>query len=304
MADARPSHAGQLRRFVLEHHPVRGFWVRLDGAWRELLSYRHYPPPVERLLGEAVSATVLLAATLKFQGTLTLQLQGNGLVPLLVAQCTHRFELRAVARSDAAIDAAASFGQLVGHGQLLVTVESEERSARYQGIVALQGDDLAGCLENYFATSEQLPTRLALAAAASESAGVLLQKMPQSGLQGEAQAARSQQAWEELRASVAALDAPLLQLGGPEQVLHRLCGTHDCRLFAATPVRFACRCSDGRVARLLRTLGREEIESIIAEQGAVTVTCEFCGRPYRFDAVDAERLLSAGTGLEGPRSLN
>jgi molecular chaperone Hsp33 len=304
VADALATDAGQLRRFVLEHHPVRGFWVRLDGAWRELLSYRRYPPPVERLLGEAVSATVLLAATLKFQGTLTLQLQGNGLVPLLVAQCSHRFELRAVARSGAAVDAGAGFQQLVGQGQLLVTVESEERAARYQGIVALQGEDLAGCLESYFATSEQLPTHLALSAGARESAGVLLQKMPQSEAQGEARAARSQQAWEELQVNIDRLDAPLLQLGGPEQVLHSLCGSHDCRLFAATPVRFACRCSDGRVARLLRTLGREEIESIIAEQGAVTVTCEFCGRPYRFDAVDAERLLSAGAGLEGPRSLN
>jgi molecular chaperone Hsp33 len=304
VAEALASHAGQLRRFVLEHHPVRGFWVRLNGAWCELLSYRRYPPPVERLLGEAVSATVLLAATLKFQGTLTLQLQGDGLVPLLVAQCTHRFELRAVARSAATIEAAASFEQLIGHGQLLVTVESEERAARYQGIVALQGADLAACLENYFASSEQLPTRLALSATAGESAGVLLQKMPQSGPQGEAYAGRSHQAWEELCANVGRLDAPLLQLGGPEQVLHRLCGTEDCRLFGVTPVRFACRCSDGRVARLLRTLGREEIESIIAEQGAVTVTCEFCGRPYRFDAVDAQRLLSAGAELEGPRSLN
>jgi molecular chaperone Hsp33 len=230
---------GELRRFILERHPVRGFWIRLDGAWRELRSFHRYPPAVEALFGEAVTASLLLAATLKFQGTLTLQLAGDGLVNLLVAQCTHEFAIRAVARFDDGIDGPVGFRQLVGDGRLTVTVEAEERSARYQGIVSLQGASLAACIENYFATSEQLPTRIALGADAASTGGVLLQKLPAASAQGEALAAVSQDVWEDLQSRVAALDAPLLRAGTAEEVLQRICGEHDCRLFQGSPVRFA-----------------------------------------------------------------
>jgi molecular chaperone Hsp33 len=295
---------GELRRFILERQPVRGFWIRLDGAWRDLRSHQHYPPLVQALLGEAVTASLLLAATLKFQGTLTLQLAGDGLVNLLVAQCTHDFVIRAVARADAITLGQASFRQLVGDGRLTVTIEAEERSARYQGIVSLQGASLAECLENYFATSEQLPTRIALAADALSTGGVLLQKIPGASAQGEAQAAVSQAVWEDLQPRVAMLDAALLLRGSAEQVLQQVCAEHDCRLFQGSPVRFACRCSEGRVAGLLRSLGPAEMHSILAEQGAVTVTCEFCGRPYRFDSIDVERLFTEGANPEAPHSVN
>jgi molecular chaperone Hsp33 len=295
---------GELRRFILERQPVRGFWIRLDGAWRELRSHQQNPPLVEALLGEAVTASLLLAATLKFQGTLTLQLAGDGLVNLLVAQCTHDFVIRAVARADAISDGPVSFRQLVGDGRLTVTIEAEERSARYQGIVSLQGASLAECLENYFATSEQLPTRIALAADASSTAGVLLQKIPGASAEGEAQAAVSQAVWEDLQPRVATLDATLLLRGSAEQVLSQVCAEHDCRLFQGSPVHFACRCSEGRVAGLLRSLGPEEMRSILAEQGAVTVTCEFCGRPFRFDSIDVERLFTEGANPEAPHSVN
>ena len=168
---------------MLEHHPVRGFWVRLDGAWRELRSHQHYPPPVEALLGEAVTASVLLAATLKFQGTLTLQLTGRrpGASAGGAVHASISSSERLPAPKRCADRCGASFRQLVGRrAGCSSPIEAEERSARYQGIVALQGDDLAGCLENYFATSEQLPTRLALAADAPAAGGVLLQKMPGS----------------------------------------------------------------------------------------------------------------------------
>jgi molecular chaperone Hsp33 len=295
---------GELRRFILERYPVRGFWVRLDAAWRELRSHQRYPPAVEALLGEAVTASLLLAATLKFEGTLTLQLAGDGRVNLLVAQCTHEFAVRAVARFDEGIDGPVPFRQLVGDGRLSVTIEAEERASRYQGIVALQGASLAACLENYFATSEQLPTHMALAADASSTGGVLLQKLPAASSQGEALAAVSQDVWEALQPRLATLDGALLRRGSAEQVLQQVCGEYDCRLFQGAPVRFACRCSQDRVAGLLRSLGSEEMRSILAEQGAVTVTCEFCGRPYRFDAIDVERLFAQGANPEAPHSLN
>jgi molecular chaperone Hsp33 len=303
VAEALASGDGELRRFILERHPVRGFWIRLDGAWRSLRSFHHYEPAVEALLGEAVTASVLLAATLKFEGTLTLQITGDGLVGLLVAQCTHEFEIRAVARADAGTASAASFRQLVGDGRLTVTVEAEERSARYQGIVALEGASLAACLEAYFATSEQLPTRIALSADGARTGGLLLQRLP-TRPQGEALAAVSQGVWEDLQARMAAFDPALLRLAPVEQVLQRVCGEHDCRLFGGTPVRFACRCNPARVAGLLRSLGADEMRSILAEEGAVSVTCEFCGRPYQFDAIDIERLFTAGASPDTPSSLN
>ncbi len=330
-ATATVDAGGALRRCVLEHHAVRLFWVRLDGAWRELRRLQSHPPAVEALLGEAVTAAVLLAATLKFQGTLSLQLQGDGLVRLLVAQCTHDFKVRGVARlreatlradrEDPAGEGPAregpargdpargdpvhgDFAALIGDGRLTVSIEAEERAARYQGIVALEGDSLGACLSNYFATSEQLPTRLALSADAAYGAGVLVQKMPGTRGQGEAHGAHLQQAWEDLGHNLAALSAPWLRSAGAEQVLRRICGEHDGRLFSPTVVRFACRCSQPRVAALLRALGEREVRDILAEQGAVTVTCEFCGHPYRFDAIDVVRLFGEGVAPVPPLSLN
>jgi len=313
---------GSLRRFVLEHQPVRGFCARLDEPWQQLLRLRSYPPAVQVLLGEALTASVLLAATLKFEGTLSLQLEGQGPLRLLLTQCTHDLRVRGVAELragvpladvqaqsaapavSAAIAESAAFAELVGSGRLAVTVEAEERAARYQGIVALEGGSLAACLENYFASSEQLPTRIALSASASHAAGVLIQKMPGATAQGEALASRSQQAWQELERQLSSLPLPTLQSAAAEPLLHQLCGRHDVRLFSPLDVRFVCRCSRERVAGLLRALGAEELRSILAEQGAVTVTCEFCGRPYRFDAIDVQRVLSSGAAPDAPASMN
>src|SRR5688572_14484724 len=207
----------QVRRFIIENQPVRGYWVDLDSAWQDLRAHQHYPRPVQDLLGEAVSASVLLAATLKFEGTLTLQLEGKGDVRLLVAQCSNDFRVRAVARmrddddsdSDgprASVGLGASLGvgvdplgaiahlngtgmpvgesfhRLVGdNGRVIVTIEGTDKGMRYQGIVPLAGDSLAECLEAYFATSEQLPTRVRLGANGSRAVGLLVQKLPEKG---------------------------------------------------------------------------------------------------------------------------
>jgi molecular chaperone Hsp33 len=281
--------SGELRRFVLESHPVRGHWVRLGEGWRELHVQQGHPPAVAALLGECATAAVLLAATLKFQGTLTLQLAGSGCLRLLVAQCTHDFRVRGVARVERVPPADADFRALVGDGRLTVTIESEERAARYQGIVPLAGATLAASLENYFASSEQLPTRLALAADGLGAAGLLLQKLP-APASGEAEGAEAQRIWEDLEAGVLQLPGALLRHGAVDATLRSVFASHDCRLYAAQPVRCECRCSAGRVAGMLRSLGREELQALLVEQGVVSVTCEFCRRRYRFDAIDVEGL--------------
>lgn len=272
--------------------------MRLGAAWGELRTYRHYPAAVESLLGEFATAAVLLAATLKFEGTLTLQLAGTGRVRLLVAQCSDDFKLRAVAHHDLADDELPPFAELAGTGRLTVTVQSDTSSARYQGIVPLAGDSLAACLENYFASSEQLPTRLLLAADAAQAAGLLLQKLPGQSASGEVAGAQLQQTWEELQAGLQALSAETLLSASAEQTVRQIAGLHDCRLFGPTPVQFECRCSVQRVADVLRSLGAEEARATLAEQGAVLVQCEFCGREYRYDAVDIEQLFADDASVQ------
>jgi molecular chaperone Hsp33 len=286
----------QVRRFIVENQPVRGHWVRLDAAWRELCAHADYPQPVRELLGQAVAASVLFAATLKFSGTLTLQLQGDGAVSLLVAQCTHDYRLRAVARFDAdrvaEIDPQdrVAFRKLVGTtGRVAVTVEADERSSRYQGIVPLQGGSLADSLEAYFASSEQLPTRLILAADDERGAGFLVQKVP-----GAANADESdiEATWKDAQKGIEKLSPDDLLNRPVEELLERGFAEHDMRLFRGAPVQFECRCNQARVSGLLRALGADEVKDILQEQGSVTVTCEFCHRPYRFGPSDIEALFS------------
>jgi molecular chaperone Hsp33 len=293
----------EVRRFMVENRPVRGHWVRLEGAWRELRAHRDYPQPVRELLGQAVAASVLLAATLKFRGQLTLQLQGDGAVSLLVAQCTHDYRLRAVARFDevAVAELAAKAGgaapgdvfrRLVGSdGRFAVTVESDERNMRYQGIVPLTGESLAGSLEAYFARSEQLPTRVLLAADGERGAGVLVQKLPEDAAGDDSQ---MREIWEQTERGIERLSAQDLLRCPVEELLGRGFAAHDMRLFSGAPVQFECRCSQGRVTGLLRALGADEVRDVLKEQGAVTVTCEFCHRPYRFDAGDVEAIFDEG----------
>ncbi|HKT72452.1 MAG TPA: Hsp33 family molecular chaperone HslO [Steroidobacteraceae bacterium] len=303
-----PTQPGdEVRRFIVENRPVRGHWVRLEGAWRELRAHKEYPEPVRELLGQAVAASVLLAATLKFNGTLTLQLRGNGAVKLLVAQCTHDFRLRAVANFDeAAVDGVtsesqggAAFRRLVGsEGRIVVTIESEEKNQRYQGIVPLTGASLADSLETYFASSEQLPTRVLLAADSERGVGVLVQKLPDPANADESD---MKEIWEDAQRGIERLNTTDLLMRPVEELLERGFAAHDMRLFKGAPVQFECRCSEGRVSSLLRALGADEVRDVLKEQGAVTVTCEFCHRPYRFDAVDVEALFAEGPADEGGR---
>ncbi|HWZ64961.1 MAG TPA: Hsp33 family molecular chaperone HslO [Steroidobacteraceae bacterium] len=297
----------RVRRFIFEKQPVRGHWVRLAEAWRELRAHAHYPQPVEELLGEAVAASVLLAASLKFRGRLTLQLQGNGAVRLLVAQCTHEFGVRALARFDAdrvsepadVVAPGPIFQRLVGSdGRLTVTIETDEQGAPYQGIVPLQGASLGESLETYFASSEQLPTRVLVAADRDGCAGLLVQKMPQP-----ASAAGSEDAWVDAQRGIGRLRAADLLVAPVESLLERGFEGHDLRLFRGSSVHFECRCGEGRVAALLRALGEEEVRDVLKEQGSVTVTCEFCHRPYRFGARDVDALFTGGGGPGAPEEI-
>lgn len=307
-------HFDLVRRFTVEHQAVRGQWVRLGPAWLELREHADYPPAVRQLLGEAVSAAVLLASTLKFEGELTLQMQGDGAVRLLVAQCTHDFKVRAVARFDSArVEAAADFAALAGAGQIAVTIEADRFASRYQGIVPIDPRSLGASVEHYFENSEQLPTRVLLAADDAGTAGVLIQRLPQQGGlvgtdSGAASAVREAESWttyEQASQGLQNVGSDELLARSATDLMQRILPGFDLRLFDAQPVRFQCRCSIERVSDMLRSLGAAEVDSIVAEQGAVTVTCEFCHKPWRFDAVDAARLFGQpGELIPGSSSVN
>ena len=298
----------RVRRFVFERYPIRGHSVRMSRAWLNLREHQDYPPAVQKLLGEAVSAAVLLAATLKFDGTLTLQLQGKGLVNLLVAQCTHDFKVRGMARHDAPASReegeTAGFRSLAGDGQVVVTVESTDRGSSYQGVVPITGDSLAESLEAYFVQSEQLPTRVLLASTPGVVAGMLVQRIAGvGGKQTPTDPAALEEAWMKADLAMQALTPASLLTDDVEPLLLRMFGDDEVRVFSGHDVVFECRCSRARVANVLRSLGQEEIRSVIAEQGAVTVTCEFCQKPYQFDPIDAEQLF-ADAAPRGSDAIN
>jgi molecular chaperone Hsp33 len=288
-----------LHRFLFEHYPIRGHIVHLDASWRALLEHREYPTVIRDTLGEAVAASVLLSATLKFEGTLSLQLQGQGPMHLMLAQCSDTLGVRAVARYREA-DYRPDLASLSGEGNLTVTLENEDLSQRYQGIVPLTGERLAECLRSYFESSEQLPTRLWLHADERGASGLLLQRLSDDAVKSrsggaplhEVDPADVDDAWRRVQMLGDTVKPEELQSLSDRNLLRRLFAEDDVRLFESAPVFFRCRCSRERVVGMLRSLGADEVRSVLAEQGHVEVRCDFCNRAYRFDSVDVEQLFS------------
>ena len=294
-----------LHRFLFEHYPIRGHIVHLDASWRALLEHREYPAVIRDTLGEAVAASVLLAATLKFDGTLSLQLQGQGPMHLMLAQCSDTLGVRAVARHKDEVEEAEyqrDLASLSGKGIMTVTLENEDLSQRYQGIVPLSGERLADCLRSYFESSEQLPTRLWLHANENGASGLLLQRLSNDSVQSRSTGSRLHDvepeeiddAWRRVQLLGDTVKPEELQSLSDRNLLRRLFSEDDVRLFESAPVFFRCRCSRERVVSMLRSLGPEEVRSVLAEQGHVEVRCDFCNRAYQFDSVDVEQLFSQG----------
>jgi molecular chaperone Hsp33 len=276
-----------LQRFLFEHTAVRGEIVQLGASWRTVLTRHDYPPGVRRLLGEMMAATALLSATLKFSGSITMQIRGNGPVSLLVAECSAALEMRAVAKWEEPIEDGATLPELAGDGRFVIILDPGEGKKPYQGIVAVEGDSVAAALEHYMARSEQLQTRLFLAADGRMAAGMLLQKLP--GVQE-----ADLDAWNRAVQLGSTLNAQeLLELPGGE-IIRRLYHGEDVRLFDAVPVSFRCTCSLERVSAMLRMLGRDEVMAALDEHGKVDVQCEFCNQHYGFDEIDITQLFIAG----------
>jgi molecular chaperone Hsp33 len=275
-----------LQRFIFEGAPIRGEIAHLNATWRAVLERHDYPPVLRRILGELMAAGALLAATLKFEGSIILQLQGNGPVKLIVVECTSEQTLRATAKWTGTLEDTAGLDMLLGEGRFVITLVPGEGRPTYQGVVEIDGAGVAASLEHYMQTSEQLDTRLWLAAGDDHAAGLLLQKLP-------AREEPDQDSWNRAtKLAETITDPELLQLPA-QRLLHRLYHAEDIRLFEPRPVSFRCSCSNERVGAMLRMLGYAEVRSILEERDEVEVTCEFCNRAYRYDRVDAEQLFAA-----------
>jgi len=279
------ANTDSLQRFLFEGAPVRGEIVHLDSTWRAVLERHRYPAPLRAVLGQLMAAAALLSATLKFEGSLILQIQGSGAVKLIVVECTSEQTMRATAKWEGELPNAA-FRELVGGGRFAITIVPTDATQSYQGIVALEGDTVSAVLEHYMATSEQLETRLWLASNDEQAGGLLLQRLP-------GEAGNDPDAWNRaVKLTETVTERELLTLPA-RQIVRRLFHEEDIRVFESRIVSFRCSCTRDRVVNMLRMLGHDEVHSIIDERGSVEVTCEFCNRQYAFDPVDAEQVFAA-----------
>jgi len=318
----------ELHKFIFEGLPVRGMLVRLTDAWQELLQRRAahdaFPPPVRALLGEMAAAATLMQASIKFDGALILQMHGDGPVKLAVAEVQPDLAFRVTAKVIGAVPADAGLEAMLnvhGQGRCAITLDPQNRrpgQQPYQGVVPLHGDrreplqQLAQVLEHYMLQSEQLDTRLMLAANDSVAAGLLIQRLPVEGAGNLAgRAARNEdeiglnEAFNRIALLAATLTREELLALDVDTVLRRLFWEENLRRFAPQAPHFACSCSRERVAGMLRSLGREEVDGIVAELGRAEIACDFCGLKYHFDPVDAASLfMPAAQQQPGSSTLN
>ncbi|OZI74176.1 Hsp33 family molecular chaperone HslO [Bordetella genomosp. 12] len=291
-----------LKKYLFEARTVRVQSVRLQDTWKQAQSHQQYPEAITRLLGEMVAASTLLAANIKFEGSLVLQIQGDGPIALLVVECRSDLSLRATVKVREGHDIPAdgtmqSLLNAEGGGRFIVVLDPERKvpgQQPYQGIVPLEGDTVAEALQHYMKASEQLDTRLWLAADGNVAAGLLVQRLPDQG-GNEADDEAPGETWNRALHLAGTLTSEELLATDIDTLIHRLFWEETLIAFEPAPVRWFCPCTRERVAGMLRTLGQHEVQDILAEQGKVEVHCDFCGKPYLFDSVDCAGLFAAAS---------
>lgn len=278
-------HHDKLSRFLFDNHAVRGELVNLNQTYQEILANHNYPLPVQNLLGELLVATCLLTATLKFEGDITVQLQGDGPLNLAVINGNNHQQMRGVARVNREISENATLKEMIGNGYIVITI-TPKNGERYQGIVAIEAETLASCIENYFKQSEQLATKLIIKTGVYQNmpiaAGILLQILPAN--EG------SDISFEHLSTLAETIKPDEIFSLSADEILYRLYHQEEVRLFDGQHVEFKCTCSRERCENTLVTLPVDEVDTIIAEDGNIDMHCDYCGNHYIFDKIDIENL--------------
>ncbi|QGZ62890.1 Hsp33 family molecular chaperone HslO [Paraburkholderia acidisoli] len=308
----------QLQKFMFSAAPVRGEIVSLTDTWQEVLTRRQYPLPVRQVLGEMMAACSLLSANLKFDGTLIMQIFGDGPVRMLVVQCGSDLSMRGTARlaeeytgdNPLAIADDLNFAELVnpsGNGRCVITLDPASKQPGqqpYQGIVPLNGEDgplksIAAVLEHYMHHSEQLDTRMWLAANDERAVGMLLQKLPGDGGIVPHQGEHDTDTWERVCTLGGTLTREEMLEQDSATLFRRLFWQENVRHFDPATPRFQCTCSREKVGAMLKMLGRDEVDSVIEERGHVEIHCDYCNQRYEFDPVDVAQLFAANALSEG-----
>jgi molecular chaperone Hsp33 len=296
--------ADTLQKFMVENAPVRGEFVEISSTWKQVQARSDYPAPVKTLLGEMLSAAALLSANLKFNGVIVMQIHGDGPVRLLVVECDSELRLRATAKmvEGAEIVDGANLQQLVnveGNGRFAIVLDPKDKmpgQQAYQGIVPLDGDSVATVIENYMQRSEQLDTKLWLAADSTVARGLLLQKLPTEG--GIDAPADDLETWNRLSMLGATLQTEELLNTNIETLMQRLFWEETIRVFPPQHPQFHCSCTREKVGNMLKILGHEEINAALEELGHLAVHCDFCGESYDFDKIDCAQLFVSDAPAE------
>jgi molecular chaperone Hsp33 len=298
-----------LQKFIFDNAAVRGELIDISATWRDVLSRRDYPAPVKKVLGQMTAAAALLSANLKFNGSIVMQIHGDGPVNLLVVECDADLRLRATAKlvDGAEVADDANLTALVnahGKGRFVITLDPADKmpgQQPYQGIVPLDGDEVATVIENYMLRSEQLDTKLWLAADDNVSRGLLLQKLPYHGGKAEATPLNEEDALETWNRAVilgSTLKEQELLETGIDVLIQRLFWEETIRVFDPLHPQFHCSCTREKVGNMLKMLGRPEVDSVIEEHGVVAVNCDFCGQHYEYDKVDCAQLFTTDAPVE------
>lgn len=273
----------QIQSFIFEDQPVRGSIVQLDAVVETILSKKAYPAPIAKLLGETLVAVSLLFAISKQEGKMTLQFQGEGLVRLLSARCTHKHQLRALAKWDGDVPEGISYVEALGEGQLVMTYQPDKGSEVFQSVIPLSGESISDTMKAYFLNSEQLKTHLQITADAGRAAGFFLQILPDEPYKQEV-------SFEHAVTLASTLKTEELLDVSPLELIKRLYHEDDVRAFEPLPLQFGCTCSVSRMENAIVTMGQSEALKILAEHESIEVTCDFCGDHYDFDRNQVEGL--------------
>jgi molecular chaperone Hsp33 len=282
------SNPDLIQRFIFSDSQIRGELVGLEKSYHEATSRHDYPEEIKRLLGQFLAASALLSTTIKFKGSLVLQVKANGCLKLLMAECTNQKYLRAIARYE---EEQINDDRLIKEGQLAITIEPES-GKRYQGIVEIRdSNSLAETLENYFHHSEQIATCVKLSADNTVAAGLLLQKLPERE-DKEIISTDDKDLWEHVCHLAETLKDKELLTDDNEQLLHKLFHQESVRIFDPSPLKFKCSCSMQRSANAILSLGHDEAKDILEQEGFISIDCQFCFTSYEFDQTEVDRLFS------------
>lgn len=271
-----------LQRFMFEHASIRGEIVHMHEAYQTIMQQRPYPPAVRKLLGEALISCVLLAGSIKFEGDINLQFQGDERLPFIIVQCDNQLNIRACAKYKSGTDS--DYEQAFVNGQMSLTIQQYKQTNTYQSIVPIHSISMADNLMHYFAQSEQVPSKVWLAMNEENAAGMILQLMPDQNTE------QREQFWEyAVQIGQTITEEELLTLDN-ETILNRLYHETVLRLYDPRTIRFKCRCNQTKMKQVLTILGEKEVQALLDETGQVDVTCEFCNQHYAFDPIDIAML--------------